>query len=1368
MAVAALSLATSLGAPAAHADDDGLPSAAAIAALDATHLGERPPGTVVDAALAQAKADGKDVPVLSLTTEYSETVATPDGHLRESRQVEPQRMKRDGTWIPLDATLTAGPDGTLSPTASSSVLTLSGGGAGPLAVMTNAGGQQLSITAPFALPAPTTTGDSALYPNVAPDTDLKVTVTKEGGFSTVLIVKTPAAAANPALRKLSWPTAAKGVKVSADSSGNISALDDTTGKPVFTAPTPIMWDSRTTTGNSPSTGTGAKAMARSFKAAAAPSDSAPAPVNPVTPPPGAPATSSASGPGAGAAVAAMPVAASNGTVDLTPSQDLLTDPGTRFPVYIDPSWSNRDANFQAWAWTESADPTRVSNGSTPGVDTNHLGVGQCGTRYPNGDPCTTTTYERSYYQFDVRGWHNALVNSATLKINEYSSADHSCTQTYPVSAYATTAIDGNTSWSNKPADGTLQETRDVGGSGGDGCYGNVPVYFNVTPAMSDAAKNSRDLLTFGIYGDQDNPFALKYFNASPALTVVYDLYPNIPTNLHTAPSPPRIFGTGIGGVGLTTTDVESCADVPASSYGWINTDTTALQSTVSTPTQPAPLLNEWAHIWDNTVPTDLNNNGWGNPVPNGGTTSYQLPANSLKDGHYYGWYAFTNDGIAYSPTAPVCHFAVDLTPPTLTLPSENDLVDTGKLQLPPSGNGQDSPIHTGETGYIKFQANDAPDPHGNGKVASGIAALRWSYDPAPAPNWGWVSPTWVPGGASAGINATGLPVRATHWGTNVIYVQVMDRAGNISASTAFSFYVPWSPVPLAYGDFSGDARPDVLAPAPNGDLLDYSQALTFSAPATVPGISGFPNAPGVVATKDQAPPVSNTPDSRIGWNKFRISHRGSKDNSRNVDDVFAHQDPNNANMDNGGPDLTYLKNSHTLNGTFTKDPTTLNRPLCQTSQAVQPTQPIPAPNCGPDDYGPATSWATVSQITPIGSPTTTLTPDGKFTNATGLLVIEKGNLWYYPAGIGQVTSPTTIADFASPIQLTTDRSWGNYDLIVPGDALDTKSPATPTLWVRARSDAGTVHAGDIYQYALEFGTATDKANPTGYTIVTKIDQYPATPIGTGVTVQDWPVVGAASLTSDDVPDLWARGSTTNQITTWAGVTDPSKPGAPVVAFTRRDDQWTLSQTRTDANNFNNLTVTDPVSWGTPLPSMPGSTGSLRLDGGMATAAGTAVDTKSAYTVSAWVKLDNVASYQTFVSQAGTNTSAFYLQYNKALNAWTFLTTSTDSSGATQYIAHSNPQAVSGNWTHLVGTYTPGDTKGPDGSLTLYVNGEYAGSAGVPNTDQNSWSASGPLTIGGVKLTGGATSNQVHGNIADVRTYPYVLTKEQVKTIYNNQ
>src|SRR5688572_12145574 len=76
----------------------------------------------------------------------------------------------------------------------------SGGGTGPLARITS-GGREVAMGWPAALPAPVLSGDTATYPNVLPDVDLVLTADSMG-FSEVLVVKTPAAARHPDVRRL--------------------------------------------------------------------------------------------------------------------------------------------------------------------------------------------------------------------------------------------------------------------------------------------------------------------------------------------------------------------------------------------------------------------------------------------------------------------------------------------------------------------------------------------------------------------------------------------------------------------------------------------------------------------------------------------------------------------------------------------------------------------------------------------------------------------------------------------------------------------------------------------------------------------------------------------------------------------------------------------------------------------------------------------------------------------------------------------------------------------------------------------------------------------------------------------------------------
>ena len=93
---------------------------------------------------------------------------------------------------------------------------------------------------PGRLPAPVLDGSTAIYRNVLPEVDLRVTAGALG-FSEVLVVHTRKAAANPKLRSLRFGLAGKGVTVSPAPGGGLAARD-AGGKNVFSAPAPLMWD----------------------------------------------------------------------------------------------------------------------------------------------------------------------------------------------------------------------------------------------------------------------------------------------------------------------------------------------------------------------------------------------------------------------------------------------------------------------------------------------------------------------------------------------------------------------------------------------------------------------------------------------------------------------------------------------------------------------------------------------------------------------------------------------------------------------------------------------------------------------------------------------------------------------------------------------------------------------------------------------------------------------------------------------------------------------------------------------------------------------------------------------------------------------
>src|SRR5437773_1912556 len=153
-------------------------------------------------------------------------------------------------------------------------------------------------------------GDTATYANVLPETDLQLRATRDG-FAQVLIVKSRAAATNPALGRIRLTTQTRGLSLTVDADGATAAVDST-GAVVFAAGMPTMWDS--TDAVSASQQDPAKSL-------------------------GGAQRSTAWAPGAAAHRSAMRVHASAGELVVEPDRAKLTAPDARYPYYIDPSWA---------------------------------------------------------------------------------------------------------------------------------------------------------------------------------------------------------------------------------------------------------------------------------------------------------------------------------------------------------------------------------------------------------------------------------------------------------------------------------------------------------------------------------------------------------------------------------------------------------------------------------------------------------------------------------------------------------------------------------------------------------------------------------------------------------------------------------------------------------------------------------------------------------------------------------------------------------------------------------------------------------------------------------------------------------------------
>ncbi|WP_035842076.1 ricin-type beta-trefoil lectin domain protein [Kitasatospora azatica] len=792
-------------------------------------------------AQATAKKTGKPVTIDELTTENTLTVANPDGSLSTTRHLQTARVKKNGKWTPVDATLTKNSDGSFSPAAAASGVTLSGGGTAPLASFTDKAGHKLALSLPFALPTPTVSGDTAGYADVLPGVDLNATVTDQGAFREVLVVHNAQAAANPALKTLRLATSTNGLSTSSDQDGNLT-VKAADGKPAFTAPAPVMWDSAAPQATP-------RANARSADGEiAAPAGPAVAPVA------GAGTTgtvdaagadvSSKDGPGHGAHISKLAVQADDNSITLTPDPAQLAS-GT-YPEYIDPGVAPTAGTSHFTEVRESC-----SDNIYDKAQTNGEGVG-----YQHYDTCSGLY--RSFFQLDTSALNGSMqIMSSKLYFTETYGADHDCTNgSWPVSLALTGAMNpNNNAWGAQPGVTTNIGSQNVL-TAAAGCGGYRTVLFDVTGVVNQWKTNGN--LTFGLYGNESKystNYGFMRFSTNPYLITTYDIAPNQPTGMYTDPYSGECGSTGW--IGMTTLNG--------------NASNINLHAWVSTP-MSGTNLKTYFHVWDNMV-----NNGSGSPadasnpssdwVASGNWTSANI-GGQVSDGHQYGWNATASDGTLGSPGSQYCYFNVDLSPPSLAS-------FTPSTTFPPLGSGITPNAHAGDTGITIPVTSTDPTPGGcnlQACIKSGVAAFQYSLD------------TNIPVSGASSVQVTSdangtatanIPINltASQWGTHTLFVRAVDGAGNTQATAAaYSFYAPWNPnAKVTAGDLTGDAVPDTIVADPTG-----SGNLTL-----VPG-GKDPDATPLVASTP-----ANSPDG-TSWDNYLVTHRGSQSQMM-VDDIFAYQ-----------------------------------------------------------------------------------------------------------------------------------------------------------------------------------------------------------------------------------------------------------------------------------------------------------------------------------------------------------------------------------------------------------------------------------------------------------------------------------------------
>ncbi|WP_327673825.1 RICIN domain-containing protein [Kitasatospora sp. NBC_00458] len=1014
-------------------------------------------------ALAEARRTGKPVEIPALTTETDTVVANPNGTLGLRRTVAPARARQDGVWKDLDATLVRASDGSLRPKVTSNRLTLSGGGSGPLATL-DQDGRKLTLSWPGALPAPVLDGESATYAEVAPGVDLKLTANQAGGFTQVLVVKTPAAAQDPKVKALTLGLKTEGVSVSADAGGNLNATD-ADGRVVFRAPAPTMWDSSTAPA-SPAAPVAAKSGARAARSAAdapaAPAagpDTATAPDTATGPADaeGLKVTSDADGPGLGANVSQLSAAPAATSIAVTPDSAFLNAPTTTYPVYIDPAWTPTNRGTQNWTWVQEAYPDKTHYNDYS--DQYDPGVG-----YQQWE--TVKGLERYYFELDSGDLGDKVIKKATVVATQSYGAANTCSATFGVTLHPTHPIDGTTRWNKQPWDWGPLGTSVLNSAGGHGCPGATTTgEWDVRQHVID--NNWRGRLTFGLFaadeskrdGDKGN-IGFKRFTRTPAklpfLYVEYNRAPYAPWDLRMEPTPQNANGNGCGWIGATN------AATGIRLYSWVG-DPDGNQIDARFEVRDLATADE-PLAWDS---------GWGNLGNSNHAAA--VTVGNLQDGHTYYWRVQTGDGEIPSSWSAGCMFSLDLTPPAVPTVTSEDYPESGSLP--------GSAKHIGESGAFTVSAADS---------ASGVLYYEYAFNSA------------IPVGGASRVDASGngsavINLTPTMWGTNLLRVQAVDRAGNRSQEKTYSFFAPSDPnAKTVLGDITKDEKVDLVLPDNNGNLMLY--------PAGIEPSFGGPMA------SDKA----NSPGG-AGWDKALVTHRGG--NGIRVDDLIVYADSTLYSYRNS---LWASSLATEGNLYFTsKNVLISRRPLACSTAGVS------GATC--TGYHKA-DWSRVKGLLAIGDIDTIGIPEpGADKRRYDILTQEDDGAGH--VGLWLFRSSTATGVYSSGTPLST-ADWSNRTLIAPGDAT---GDGLIDLWVR---ENGT---GNVYQYP-------SRKLPDGKPDITALaDDSTRTLIG-HASAADFPkLTSSGDVSGDGVPDLWTR-DTSGVLNVWSGITATGKADAPVTGF----------------------------------------------------------------------------------------------------------------------------------------------------------------------------------------------------------------------------
>lgn len=674
------------------------------------------PAATQSQALEAARKSGKSVEIAALRGEMSEVVANPDGTLTRTEYLQPKWARKNGAWARVDTRLVKQADGTVVPRTSPFGVVIADGDE-PFVRLSRLG-RELALSWPGKLPAPTLDGDTAVFTSVLPDVDLRVRV-EPAGISHLIVIKTAEAARNPNLARIRLTLDASRLTVQQDASGVLQATDSTSGAGIFEAPAPVMWDS-----GHPGLATAGRVSGTSE--------------------PGLGGQDPEHGPGEGSAVAPVKVTLSPGEMVLSPDQELLSSPETKFPVFVDPSWTSRSADG-AWAMVSSAYPSQ-SYYKFSGTE----GVGYCNVSLDGN--CRTTQVKRLFYRMPLSKVHGKVVTKA--EFIAYQTHSYNCSLDSSVRLYRTSALSSSATWNNSSGSwGDLLTSRKVS------YCSRTPVEFSsaaLTSHVKSAVSNKYQTITFGLRAyREDSMNWWKRFAKDAYLRITYNTPPDRPVKENLSSDPggacqwdaarPTIKSVPTVRAYLYDRDKEDAAKVTAKFEMWWNGGT-----------------------------------GWGKrhevsvgPKASGSAFMTQMPTN-IPEGTLIGWRVRAYDGKQYSAwsndgAAKMCEFILDTSKPAAPQISSTDYPN-------------DDAEHGGVGQYGEFTFTPASSDVVKYQFAVNGSAKQGTTVNAPSPG--------------APVTVSIMPTSA---GPNTVSVLSYDAAGNDSEPASYTFKSgPGAPVKAGF------------------------------------------------------------------------------------------------------------------------------------------------------------------------------------------------------------------------------------------------------------------------------------------------------------------------------------------------------------------------------------------------------------------------------------------------------------------------------------------------------------------------------------------------------------------------------------------